>query len=76
MNLRIPRVVTSKFYKSFVYNVITLWNDIPLSFRADTTLKKFKKYLREVHLQTENLPANIRALDAYCTFKYRMRSYI
>ena len=24
----------------------------------------------------KNLPANIRALDAYCTFKYRMRSYI
>ena len=55
MNLRTPRVVTSKFYKSFVYNVIALWNDIPLSFKADTTLNKFKRYLREKHLQTENL---------------------
>ena len=53
--LRTPRVVTSKFYESFVYNVITLWDDIPLSFKADTTLNKFKKYLCEMHLQTEKL---------------------
>ena len=38
-----------------VYNAISLWFDIPLSFKAETTLKKFKKYLREIHLQTENL---------------------
>ena len=54
MNLRNPCFVTSKFYKSFVYNVITRWYDIPLRFEADTTLNKFKKYLREIHHQTEN----------------------
>ena len=40
---RTPHVVSSISYKSFVYNVITLSNDIPLRFKADTPLNKLKK---------------------------------
>ena len=45
-NYNIPLINSSITYKSFYYNAIKLWNDIPQSIKNQTSTNKFRKYIR------------------------------
>ena len=45
-NYHIPQINLSIIYKSFYYNAVKLWNEIPPSIKNLNSLIKFRKHLK------------------------------
>ena len=48
-NLNIPSISLSKVFKSFLYNSVKLWNELPLAAKNLPSLSSFKHNFRTSH---------------------------
>ena len=47
-NFNLPVINSSKFFHSFVYNAIVLWNKLPTPIKNCIDLRSFKLHIREL----------------------------